>query len=36
MPPLENDRLILIPTLDDLDRWAEMMADADAVSLTKH
>lgn len=32
MPHLETDRLILrIPTLDDLGRWAEMMADADAA-----
>ena len=32
MPHLETDRLVLrIPTLDDLDRWAEMMADADAA-----
>ncbi len=32
MPDLETDRLILrIPTLDDLDRWAEMMADTDAA-----
>ncbi len=31
-PTLETDRLILrVPTLDDLDRWAEMMADADAA-----
>jgi RimJ/RimL family protein N-acetyltransferase len=32
MPHLETDRLILrIPTLDDLDRWAEMMADLGAA-----
>jgi RimJ/RimL family protein N-acetyltransferase len=32
MPHLETNRLILrIPTLDDLDPWAEMMADADAA-----
>jgi hypothetical protein len=32
MPQLETERLILhIPTLDDFDRWAEMMADAEAA-----
>jgi RimJ/RimL family protein N-acetyltransferase len=30
-PRLETDRLILrVPALDDLDRWAEMMADENA------
>ena len=35
MPPstrLETERLILrVPTLEDLDRWAELMADANAA-----
>lgn len=32
MPHLETERLILrVPSLDDLDRWAEMMADAEAA-----
>jgi len=32
MPELETARLLLrVPTLDDLDRWAEMMADDDAA-----
>ena len=31
-PRLETDRLILrMPALDDLDRWAEMMADENAA-----
>jgi len=31
-PRLETDRLILrVPSLDDLDRWAEMMADENAA-----
>jgi RimJ/RimL family protein N-acetyltransferase len=32
MPDLETPRLLLrIPSLDDLDRWAEMMADVEAA-----
>lgn len=32
LPRIETGRLILrVPSLDDLDRWAEMHADADAV-----
>ena len=31
-PRLETNRLILrVPALDDLDRWAEMMADENAA-----
>ena len=33
-PRLETERLILrVPTLDDLDRWAEMMANEDAAKF---